>query len=267
MRDFRNAKAMAKTLREALAERSFKISHSESLELVSQVLGAKNWQTLSAAIEADDGLPAPAARPAEAAPAALLPVIPVRDLVLLPDMTVPLFAGRPKTLRAIERAMVGDRRLFIVAQRRGSDDDPSKDDLYEIGVVAQILQTLPLPDGSMKVVVQAERRARLLDLEDSQLLRAEVELVETPRPDESSQALAKETLERFARFANFDPASPPIGVSRLGYMIGYPGMFADLVTPHVATRIDQAQDLLATLDPVERLQKLMALMAEARKAA
>jgi ATP-dependent Lon protease len=266
MRDFRNAKAMAKTLREALAERSFKISHSECLELISQVLGAKNWQTLSAAIDAGVSL-APAAGPAEAAPAALLPVLPVRDLVLLPDMTVPLFAGRPKTLRAIERAMVGDRRLFIVAQRRGTDEDPSQDDLYEIGVIAQILQTLPLPKGSMKVVVQAERRARLQRLEDGELLSAEIEPVETPASDESSQALAKEALERFAGFANFDPASPPIGMVRLGYMIAYPGMFADLVTPHVATRLDQAQDLLATLDPMERLRKLMDLMAEARQAA
>ena len=267
MRDFRNAKAMAKTLREALAERSFQISHSESLELIATVLGTKNWQTLSAAIDADEAQPAPAARSTEAAPAALLPVIPMKDLVLLPEMTVPLFAGRPKTLHAIERAMVGDRLLFVVAQRRGADENPTREDLYEIGVIAQVLQTLPLPDGSMKVVVQAERRARLLDLEDGELLKARIEPIETPRPDEAGQALAKGALERFARFANFDPASPPIGMSRLSYMIGYPGMFADLVTPHVATRLDQVQDLLETLDPTLRLQKLMDLMAEARKAA
>ena len=267
MRDFRNAKAMAKTLREALAERSFQISHSESLELISSVLGAKNWQTLSAAIETAEHQTAPAARAPDAAPAALLPVMPVRDLVLLPDMTVPLFAGRPKTLRAIERAMVGDRRLFVVAQRRGADDDPSRDDLHEIGVIAQILQTLPLPGGSMKVVVQAERRARLVSLAADELLQAQIEPIETLQPDAAGHALAKDVLDRFAGFANFDPASPPIGMSRLGYMVSHPGIFADLVTPHVATRLDQAQELLAILDPVARLQRLMELMAEARKAA
>ncbi|HEY5412131.1 MAG TPA: LON peptidase substrate-binding domain-containing protein [Caulobacteraceae bacterium] len=268
MRDFRNAKAMARTLKEDLAQRSFPIGHSDSLELVARLLGCKNWQTLAAAIEAGESQPAasPAATPAPAA-GTLLPVIPMRDLVVLPEMVIPLFAGRPKTLRAIERAMTGDRRLFIVTQRRGADDDPAADGLFEVGVIAQILQTHRLPDGSMKVMVQAERRARLVRLHDGELLEADIEPIETPVLDKSGPALAQEALERFGGLANFDPVSPPIAMARMTYMTAYPGQFADLIAPHVATRLDQAQELLETPDPAERLQKLMALMSEGRKAA
>ncbi len=269
MRDFRNAKSMAKTLREDLAGRSFPVSHSDSLEMVAHLLGAKNWQTLSATIEMD------AARPSDPSPRgdmalrapALMPVIPMRDLVLFPEMTIPVFAGRPKTLRAIERAMADDRRLLVVTQRSGETDAPAQDDLFEIGVVAQILQTHRLPDGTMKVMIQAERRARLVRLVDGELLEAEIEPVDTPPADERGQALAREAFERFVGFAKVDPAAPPIAIARLPSMLGHPGAFADLVTPHVASRLDQAQDLLATADPAQRLQKLMALMGQGRKAA
>jgi ATP-dependent Lon protease len=268
MRDFRNAKAMARTLREDLAERSMPISHSDSLELIAHALGCKNWQTLSAAIETDplQAAASPAAPP-RPAPAPLVPVIPMRDLVLLPEMTVPVFAGRPKTLRAIERAMAGDRRLFVVTQRSGETDAPTEADLFEIGVVAQILQIQRLPDGSMKVMVQAERRARLVRLTDGELLEAELEALPAPASDEAGQAMAREALERFVGFAHIDPAAPPLAMARIPHMAGHPGAFADLITPHVATRLDQAQELLATNDPAERLRKLMALMGEGRKAA
>src|SRR5215469_16398459 len=118
MRDFRNAKAMAKTLREVLAERSLQISHSESLEAIAQILGARNWQTLSAAIEAEPG-GQEKSKPVASAPAARtsLPLIPMRDFVVFPEMAVPLFAGRRKTLTAIEAAMAADQRLFLVTQR------------------------------------------------------------------------------------------------------------------------------------------------------
>ncbi len=268
MRDFRNAKAMAKTLRESLAGRSFQISHSESLELIAHVLGSKNWQTLSAVIEAEGRQPAGAASLAPPSAASRLPVIPMRDIVVFPEMTLPLFAGRPKTLRAIERAMTGDKRLFLVTQRRTADDAPGAEDLHDVGVVAQVLQTLRLPDGTMKVVVQAERRARLLNLDDGELMEAETEPVEVPAADEVSLALARRTLERFAAYAGFDTATPPIAMTRVPYMAPYPGAFADLVAPHVAAQLEQAQDLLATADPAARLEKLLALMSEGgRKAA
>ena len=266
MRDFRNAKAMAKTLRESLAERSFRIGHSESLELIAHVLGSRNWQTLSAAIEAEVS---PAAVKAAGTPAgsARLPLIPMRDIVVFPEMTLPLFAGRPKTIRAIERAMTTDRRLFLVTQRGPSEESPSAGDLFDVGVVAQILQTVPLADGTMKIMVQAERRARLTAVHDGELIEAEFEPIAAAPPDEAGRSLARQALERFAGFASFDPSTPPIAVARLSDMVAHPGAFADLVTPHVATGLDQAQDILATADPAARLEKLLALMGEGRKAA
>ena len=268
MRDFRNAKSMAKSLTEALAERSLQISHSESLELIARILGCRNWQTLSAAIEAGGGRPVPAALPAaEAFAGGLLPLVPMRDVVVFPEMTIPIFAGRPKTLRAVEHAMTGDRRLFLVTQRRDTAEAPAADDLFEVGVIALILQVRRLPDGSMKLTVQGERRARLARLKDGDLLEAEVEAIEPGPSTEAAQALAREALVRFGQFANFDPSSPPIAMARIGVMAAHPGLLADLMTPQVATRLDQAQDLLETVEPEARLHRLISLMSEARKAA
>jgi len=269
MRDFRNAKTMAKTLREALASRSFEISHSESLELIANVLGCKNWQTLSAAITASSTgsvIVEEAASPALTS-TILLPVIPMRDVVALPEMTLPLFIGRAKTLLAIERAMTGDRRLLLVTQKRVGDDMPTADDLHEVGVMAVILKTMQLPDGNMKVIVQAEGRARLKRIVEGEMLEAEIEIIQEPHPDETGQALAQQVLEHLVRFANHDPDAPPIGLAHLPRSIGRPGFFADLITPLVATRLDQAQALLETADPIERLKTLLDLMNEERKAA
>jgi len=265
MRDFRNAKTMAKTLRDQLAGRSHAISHAESLELIAQVLGARNWQTLAAAIAAQtEGAPAEVDPVAAAAVTDLLPLIPMRDVVVLPDMTMPLFVARARSLRAVERAMAGDRRVFLVTQRGETTDLPSAADLFEIGVVATILQATRLPDRSMKLVFQAERRGRLSRLAEGDLLEAEVEALEADDRTTDDVGLARRTLERFGRFANFDPSAPPIAMARLCHMSAYPGVLADMMTPHVATRLDQAQALLETIAPAARLQRLISLMDEAR---
>ena len=271
MRDFRNAKAMAKTLRDAFADRSLEISHSESLELIAHVFGCRNWQTLAATIEAH---PADLVGPGAAEPSSsilvntiLLPAIPMRDVVVLPDMTLPLYVGRAKTLRAIDRAMAGDRRLFLITQKREGDETPTAADLYEVGVVAVILQSMRRPDGTMKVTVQAERRARLKQLTDGEMLQAEVEIIEAASSGNANQNLARETLERFGRFANLDLAALPIAMARLPRMVEHPGALADEITPMIATRLDQAQALLEMTDPSRRLKKLIALMDGEQKAA
>ncbi|HEX3406134.1 MAG TPA: LON peptidase substrate-binding domain-containing protein [Caulobacteraceae bacterium] len=275
MRDFRNAKAMAKTLREVLAERSFEINHSESLELIARILGCKNWQTLAAAIEAQAAnlaeVGAQAPRPNPGKPGLVMPLVPMRDLVVLPGMMPPLFAGRAKTLRAIERATRGDQQLFLVGQKRPGDETPTLADLYEIGVTARVLHSVRMPDGeTMRVVVQAERRARLTRLNDGELLEAEIETLDVPSPDDTSRALAREALECFRRFANLDdPAAPPVAMahlSQLPRMVERPSAFADAITPQVAN-LAEAQALLEAADPADRLRRLIALMGEKRKAA
>jgi ATP-dependent Lon protease len=126
MRDFRDAKAMAQTLREALKAKSVSLTHSESLELVARLFGLPDWNFLAARIQASPSAPsvlgtAPPAVPAKAA----VPIIAIRDMVLFPKMVVPVFVGREKTRRAIERALATDRRIVVVTQRRSADDDPA----------------------------------------------------------------------------------------------------------------------------------------------
>ena len=266
MRDFRNAKAMAKSLRAALAARSLQVTHSESLELIAQALGEKNWQTLSAAIESAEGGVQKTSSPAPQAAKSALPLIPMRDFVVFPEMAVPLFAGRRRTLAAIESAMAGDRRLFLVTQRRREVDSPSAQDLFDVGVQAVILQSVTLADRTMKLVVQGERRARLVKFTKGEFLEAEVETLHAPA-NELDKALAQEALERFSRFANFDLASPPIALAPFAAMTAYPAILADLMSPHVAIGVGQAQALLEIVEPAARLTRLLDLMAAAKKAA
>jgi len=128
MRDFRDAKAMAQTLREALKTKSVSLTHSESLELVATILGFRDWNVLSATIQSEVQ---PGANPGSTIPATVrraaenqLPIVPLRDIVVFPQLNVPLYAGRAKTIHAVERAMAKDRRILVVTQRRPGDDDP-----------------------------------------------------------------------------------------------------------------------------------------------
>ncbi len=142
MRDFRDAKAMAQTLREALKTKSVSLTHSESLELVATILGFHDWNVLSATIQSEVQ---PAANPGSTIPATVrlaaegqLPTMALRDIVVFPHMNVPIIAGRAKTIHAVERAMAGDRRILVVTQRRPGDDNPTAADLYGVGLTASV---------------------------------------------------------------------------------------------------------------------------------
>src|SRR5467141_3393245 len=131
MRDFRDAKAMAQTLREALNVKSVSLTHSESLELVAKILGFRDWHVLAAKIQAsqptvpESGTSVPATTLPSISAGTGIPIFPMRDLVLFPQMIVPIFVGRDKTRRAVDCAMAGDGRVLVVSQRRGADDDPN----------------------------------------------------------------------------------------------------------------------------------------------
>src|SRR5262249_53968947 len=136
------------------------ISHSESLELVAKMLGAADWNMLSALIQAGrrEGAAAPAAAPRVPG---RYPAIPLRDLVPFPSGVYPLFAGRSKTMRALDHAFEGEREIVIAVQKDSALDEPDTNDLYEIGVVARMLQYLSLPDGTSKVLVEVLRRVTI----------------------------------------------------------------------------------------------------------
>jgi ATP-dependent Lon protease len=170
MRDFRDAKAMAQTLREALAAKSVTISHSESLELIAKALGTDDWNTLSASITHEKG-EASTRRSTKDGPLTL-PAFPIRDLVPFPAMQFPLFIGRQKTVRALTDAFACRRELVLVAQKARDLDEPGPDDVYDVGVVARVIDVGPVssewlarhPEAKAeitKVLLQTERRVKV----------------------------------------------------------------------------------------------------------
>lgn len=267
MRDFRDAKAMAQTLRDALKARSVSLTHSESLEIVARTLGFHDWNVLAAAIQASR--PAgtePSKTPAQSGAGSIFPVVPMRDLVLFPQMVVPLFVGRDKTKRAIESALADDGTLLVVTQRRSGDDDPSLDDLYQVGVTAKMIQSVPLNDGVLKVTVSGARRVRIARAVESEFLAAETADIDDVRGEATEQtiALSREIAETYQSYVK----NP---VSRFLAYIAEPGLLADTAAPLLqalrSPGIDGMQQILETPDVVRRLEIILELMKAAQKAA
>jgi ATP-dependent Lon protease len=258
MRDFRDAKAMAQSLRESLTTKAIDISHSESLELVSKMLGVADWNTLSALLQADRRDPG---TPAAKSPTATTsyPAVPIRDLVPFPAATYPLFVGRKKTMHALSEAFERQREVVLAIQRKSEVDEPRLEDIYEIGVLAHLLDVIRLDDGTLKVLVQARRRVAIRGfVGESGAFHAEVaDVSEGPIPEAPN--LIQEAVKRFEGYAAAREISipqiwPPLDQTR------DPGRVADIIARHMALPISDRQSLLATLDPVARLKRVDALM-------
>ena len=278
MRDFRDAKAMAQTLREALTAKSVSLTHSESLELVAKVLGFRDWNVLSARIQSEPQAPDtnplasdtnlgmaiwPAATPAPAG--AALPVVPLRDIVLFPQMIVPIYVGRVTTRKAVECAMAVDKRVLAVTQRLATDDNPTPDALYGVGVTASVIDVTNLADGSVRLIFKCLQRAAMVHLTEGQFLAAEIEPIEETRSqDAEAFTLSRTVLERFQAHRNISFSSPPY--SRLPH-IREPGALADAIAILLSIEISKRQDLLETTDVITRLEKLLALMKTDQQAA
>jgi ATP-dependent Lon protease len=269
MRDFRDAKAMAQTLREALKTKSISLTHSESLELVATILGFRDWNVLSATIQSEAK---PAASPGSTVPATVrpaagnqLPIVPLRDIVVFPHLSVPLFAGRAKTIRAIECAMAQDRRILVVTQRRPADDNPTAADLYGVGLTATVTDLLKLNDGTIKLLVKTLTRATIVRLVEDPFLTAEIAAFDESRgQDEEATALSRAVLD--ALFAARNVGQISSVYDRLQDN-KEPGTLADAVAAILRCDIRQRQDLLETGDVVSRLQKILALMKTDQQAA
>jgi ATP-dependent Lon protease len=269
MRDFRDAKAMAQSLREALKAKSVSLTYSESLELVARTLGVPDWNVLAARIQASQSTLAPsvpsmsaADLPAPAA-GARIPIIPMRDLVLFPQMVTPIFVGRERTRRAVDSAMAGDGRILAVTQRRSADDEPTLDALYSVGVVASVINRMTLPDGTLKVFVSGLKRAALVSMVDDEYLAAEVTPVEEGRGQSAeAAALSRTVLDTYMIYAKIDlspPAQGPRTSFRLPY-VGDPSVLVDSIAPSLSVGIDKKQQILETGDVVTRLEMLLELM-------
>jgi ATP-dependent Lon protease len=275
MRDFRDAKAMAQTLRDALKAKSIHITHGEALELVAKILGFHDWNVLSAKIKSEHQptVIEPAALPPITA-GARLPILPLRDIVLLPQMTVPLSVSRELSRRAVERAMAFDRRVLAVTQRRQADDNPSVQGLYHVGMTASVIEQTTFDDGVIRLMVKGLERAAIVRLAEGQFLTAEVAPVEESRGEEADAFdLSRTMLEELRAYwnANFShPCHADISDRRYARLsqIRQPGELADAVTAILASfhaiGIDRQQDLLETNDVISRLEKIITLLKAGR---
>ncbi|WJH41021.1 LON peptidase substrate-binding domain-containing protein [Aliirhizobium terrae] len=212
MRDFRDAKAMAKTLREALHAKSLTLTNSESQELIARILGYRDWNVLAARIHAIE-LPVTSVQSNTLISVGeRIPVVPMRNMVLFPHMISRIFVAREKTRQAVEHAIVGDRRVVVVAQRLGADNRPSTlDALYPTGVVASVVDRQTQIDGALKVTVCGLQRIRISRLADGKFLAAEVEPIkEEGSQSQKAKALSSAVLDAYQTYAEVDfSALPP----------------------------------------------------------
>jgi ATP-dependent Lon protease len=257
MRDFRDAKAMAQTLRESLITKAVTISHSESLELVSRMLGVADWNTLSALLQAD-GRHTTAAPVKSHAATAIYPAMPIRDLVPFPTALLPLFVGREQTIRAVNQAFEGPRQMVLAIQRRSGTDEPGVEDIYEIGVLAQLLELQPA-NGTITVLTRGLRRVMIRRFGvETGAFEAEVADV-----SEGTAANATELVRKVvARFEDYAAARGLLGpeVGLLSDQTREPGRIADLIAMRMKLPLRHKYELLATLDPVLRLERIGALL-------
>jgi len=191
----------------------------------------------------------------------LLPILPLRDIVVFPQRIVPLFVGREKSVAALEAAMSAEKELFLVAQLDPSEDDPDRDALYDLGVIATAMQLLKLPDGTVRVLVEGVKRARLVGLVPGEgFMSAEVEEVEEETAEGPEiQALMRSVVDQFENYAKLNKRLPPETGIQLGE-IEDSSILADAVASNLSVKVADKQALLGELNPSRRLEMVFAFM-------
>ena len=189
------------------------------------------------------------------------PVLPLRDIVVFPHMIVPLFVGRDKSVRALEEVMADDKQILLASQMDPAEDDPQTDGIYRAGVLANVLQLLKLPDGTVKVLVEGQSRVRIVEyLENENFFEAAAEyLTETPGDEAATAALVRTVGEEFERYAKVKKNVPDEALGAVSDADA-PAKLADLVAGHLGIEVEQKQELLETLSVSERLEKVYGLM-------
>lgn len=190
-----------------------------------------------------------------------LPLLPLRDVVVFPSMVIPLFVGRAKSIAALEEAMEQDKRVMLVAQKDASDDDPDESGLHEIGTVANILQLLKLPDGTVKVLVEGEYRARLVELVDEdELFRCHAEsLVEPEASERENEVLVRSLTGHFEQYVQLSKKVPSEVLSTISE-IDDACRLADTIAAHISLKLEEKQSVLEMVNVTERVEHLMGVM-------
>ena len=189
-----------------------------------------------------------------------LPLLPLRDVVVFPHMVIPLFVGRPKSIKALETAMESERRIMLVAQKAAAKDEPSVEDMFEVGCVATILQLLKLPDGTVKVLVEGQQRAKVNQIEDGELhFSANVTPIEAAAiaVDKTSEieALRRAVMQQFDHYVKLNKKIPPEILTSIS-SIDDAGRLADTIAAHLPLKLDAKQVILDLSDVKQRLENL-----------
>ncbi len=189
------------------------------------------------------------------------PVLPLRDVVVYPHMVIPLFVGREKSIKALDRAMEGNKQILLVAQKSAAEDEPGQDETYDIGTLANILQLLKLPDGTIKVLVEGSARAGIKSyFESDGMFVADVELLEPGVIDEQEMDVhARSAMNQFEQYVKLNKKVPPEIISSLA-SIDDASRLADTIAAHMSIKIEEKQNVLEIIDIKERLEHLIHLM-------
>ena len=188
-----------------------------------------------------------------------IPVLPLRDVVVYPHMVIPLFVGREKSINALDTAMQEDKKILLVAQKNAEVDDPSIEDIHEIGTLSTILQLLKLPDGTVKVLVEGAERARVTSYESTDaFFTANIESMaaDAEENEKELEVLTRSLLAMFDQYVKLNKKVPPEILTSLSG-IDEPGRLADTIAAHLSLKLEEKQNILEIENCRERLERLM----------
>ena len=191
----------------------------------------------------------------------ILPLLPLRDVVVFPHMVIPLFVGRPKSIKALEAAMEEGKNVVLIAQKSAANDDPTPEDLYDVGSVASILQMLKLPDGTVKVLVEGVHRARIkrvLNVKENY----EAEVSPIPQGDGDNnevEAMRRSLFAQFDQYVKLNKKIPPEVLTSLSG-IESASRLSDTIAAHLPLKLEQKQQILENFDVPSRLEQLLGLL-------
>jgi ATP-dependent Lon protease len=190
-----------------------------------------------------------------------LPILPLRDVVVYPHMVIPLFVGRPKSVKALEAAMLQNKKIFLVAQRQSGKDDPTGSDLFQIGTIANLLQLLKLPDGTVKVLVEGEQRAKAekYQTHEGGYVSAHISTLKEcsdVHSERELEILVRSLISQFEQYIKLNKKIPPEVMSSIS-SIDDSNRLVDTIAAHLTIKLDEKQEILETLDVGLRLERLM----------
>jgi len=199
--------------------------------------------------------------PTDVSDTSSFPLLPLRDVVVYPQIVQPLFVGRPKSIKALEVAMASDKQVLLVAQKNASEDEPGVDDLFDIGTVATILQLIRLPDGTVKVLVEGLDRARIKDVNfDGDHFKADIKVLKPEEvPEKESALLIRSLLSQFDQYVQLSKKIPPEVMTSIS-SIDEPGRLVDTIASHMSLQLQEKQNLLELAGLQARIEHLMALI-------